>query len=164
MKKVVLMGLLILMWIYGSGYWAFTETNVNNLLDEWELASARGDAEAVCSTFADDMTFSMEEHAPAETFNREGGKDELCAYLRKMVPALARAVSSRNLKRDDLTVKRSWLHPWSAEVSYTEYRTTVLASGPNIKTISNDRIALVKSLKGVLVRRLESVSRLDDGT
>lgn len=164
MKKLVLLGLLILAWIYGSGYWAFRETSVNSLLNDWDAASAKGDAETVCGTFADDMTFSLEEHSADDSSTRQGGKEELCAYLRKLAPVMARAITSTNVSRDNLTVAHSWLHPWTAEVSYTEHRTTGIASRGTVKTISSDHIALVKSLRGVLVTRLESVSRLDERT
>lgn len=164
MKKVLLIGLLILIWVYGSGYRAFTDANVNKVLNEWEDATRRGDAEATCATFADDMTFALEEHTAESTVKHEGGKDELCAYVRKLLPAMVRAVSSTNVTRDNLTVTRSWLHCWTAEVSYTEHRTTGLASGLSVRTVSDDRLTLVKSFGGVLVRRLESVSRLDEGT
>jgi hypothetical protein len=163
MKKLIVLGLLVVAGIYGSGAWAFSQAHLNGLLSDWEDMSAKGDADSICDTFADDMTFSLDERTAESSGPREGDKQELCSYLRKLEPAMARAGVTSSVTREDLSVTRSWLHPWSAEVSYTEHRTTLVPSHGTIKTVSNDRIALVKSLKGVLIKRLESVSRVDSG-
>jgi|HubBroStandDraft_5_1064220.scaffolds.fasta_scaffold408641_1 hypothetical protein len=161
MKKLLIFGLLVVVGVYGSGAWTFSQAHLNGLLGDWEDMSAKGDADAICDTFADDMTFSFDEHTTESSGIREGDKQELCAYLRKLEPAMARAGVTSTVTRENISVTRSWLHPWTAELSYTEHRTTLVPSRGSIRTVSNDRIALVKSLRGVLITRLESVIRID---
>ncbi len=165
MKKVLWLVVLIAVWVYGSGYWAFTDANVNRFLNEWEGATARGDADAICKTLADGMTFSMHDDSTATPFDMEGNKEDFCAYVKKSVPMMAKIMSSSQVTREEFKVERKGLlHWWTAEVSYTELRTTGIARTLNVKTISEDKLILTKTFSGVLVKRLESESYMDDGT
>ena len=68
---------------------------------------------------------------------------------------------STQVKRDDFTVRRSWLHPWTAEVSYFEERTTRMSRvNVTLKTESDDQWTLVNTFGGVKVMRLTSKTRL----
>jgi ketosteroid isomerase-like protein len=162
LKKLVWLTVMVIAWVYGSGYFAFTGSNVNGFLNQWEAATAKGDAEAICQTLADDMTFSMHDESSERPFDMEGNKEDFCAYLEKALPMMSKVVSSMQLTREDLIVKRQGWFGWRAEVSYTEHRVTGIADRMSVKTISTDKLLLVKTLSGVLVKRLDSENRRDD--
>jgi hypothetical protein len=161
MKTVIWLGVLVTAWVYGSGYWAFREAGVNEFLEKWEDATRRGDAQAMCETFTPDMTFSIRDRTTGRMLEQEGDRSEMCAYLQKVLPAMAKFVSDVKLTRDNFRATRHGLHWWTAEVSYTEHRDTTLKSALHLKTISEDRLILVKSFDGLRVRRLESEDGLD---
>ena len=156
--------MLVTAWAYGSGRWAFTETHVNEFLSQWEEAAAQGDADAICDTLADDLTFTLNDRSAGTPLEAEGGKEDLCAYFQKVIPIMAKVASSSEVRRDDLVIKRDTWHWWTADVSYTEYRSMRIAASMTLKTIGEDRMTLVKTLKGLRVKRLESQSWIDDGS
>jgi hypothetical protein len=161
MKSLIWMAVLGAAWVWGSGYWAFREASVNELLEKWEDATRRGDAQVLCDTFTPDMTYSIHETTTGRLQEQEGDRAEMCAYLQKVLPPMAKAVTAVSVKRDNIVATRHGLHWWTANVSYTEHRDTTIGSALHLKTICDDRLILVKGFDGVHVKRLESENRLD---
>ena len=52
MGKLIWLAIAVLAWFYGSGYFAFSESGVNDFLNHWADSTLQGDAEAVCATAA----------------------------------------------------------------------------------------------------------------
>lgn len=52
------------------------------------------------------------------------------------------------------------MHPLTADVSYTEHLDTTLKSGLHLKQVSEDRLTLITTFKGLRVKRLDSESWL----
>ena len=159
-KTLIWLGLLVAACVYGSGYWAFREASINELLGKWEDASRRGAVQELCDTFTPDMTYSLHDQIGARSQDQAGGRAEMCAYLQKTVPAMSKAITAVSVTRENLKVTRQGLHWWTAEVSYMEHRDTTLGSTLHVKTISEDRLILVETFAGVRVKRLESEDRL----
>lgn len=160
-KTLIWLGLLVAAFVYGSGYWAFREASINELLEKWEDATRRGDVQELCDTFTPDMTYSLHDQIGARSQDQAGGRAEMCAYMQKTVPVMAKAITAVSVTRDNMKVTRHGLHWWTAEVTYTEHRDTAIGSALHLKTISDDRLILVKSFAGLRVKRLESDDRLD---
>jgi hypothetical protein len=106
---------------------------------------------------------ALTDHAMEQVFTLEGNKADFCAYLDKALPAMSKALTGVQVTRDDFTIKRDPWHWWTADVSYTEHRTTSLAGGVELKTLGQDHLVLVKTLTGVRVKRLEAETWKDDG-
>jgi hypothetical protein len=70
-------------------------------------------------------------------------------------------VSGMNVTREDVEVKREWLRPWTAEVSYTEQRSVSMSSiQMQVNTVGEDRVTLVKTLTGgVKIKALHAKTR-----
>jgi len=115
----------------------------------------------MCATFTPDMTFSLHDRGTGRLLEKQGGRSEMCDYLHKIVPVMAKAISSENVTRDNFTMTRHGLHWWTADVSYTEHRDTTLGSKVHVKAISEDHLTLVKTFDGLLVKKLESEGHLD---
>ena len=71
-------------------------------------------------------------------------------------------VSGMSVTRDDVEVSRDWLHPWTAEVSYTEQRSVSMAGiQMQVNTVGEDRLTLVKTLTGgVKIKALHAKTRM----
>ena len=64
---------------------------------------------------------------------------------------------SMDVKRNDFKVKRSWLHPWTVQVSYKEDRTTTMSKlHVSLHTQSEDELTLVQTFQGVKLRALKT--------
>ena len=164
MKKLLWIAVLALAYIYVSGYYSLSEAGVNRFLDEMETQSQQGNADAVCAMFADNVEVSLQDRSTRAPVNVTGGREQLCAMLKKMLPMQAALISSTQVRRDDLKVERAWLHPWTADVSYTEHRTTTLSrGGMTVRTVSERKLRLVKTLVRVVIKRIEASIRIDNG-
>jgi hypothetical protein len=161
MKTLIWLVVLVAAGIYGSGYWSFREASVKALLDKWEVETRRGDSQAICDQFNPDMTFSTHATVNGRSIDREGDRSLMCADIQKLLPTLAKVVTEDNVTRDNLKVTHPGLHPWTAEVSYTEHRDRTLRNAMHLKTVSEDHLVLVKTFEGIRLKRLEYDERLD---
>lgn len=83
-------------------------------------------------------------------------------YYAQVVPGMKHIVSGMTVRRDDVEVTRGWLHPWTAEVSYTEHRSVSMAGiRVKVNTVGEDRLTLVKTLSGgVKIKALHAKTRM----
>jgi hypothetical protein len=164
MKKLRLLAVLALMaiaGIYVQSAIALSEGGANNFLNELEDISMRGEGDKYCASLHEDMRASISDHSAEPPAEFEGGKKEFCAYVTYATKGLSMLGASTHAQRDEFTVQRSWLHPWTADVSYVETRTTSFAQGNvSIRTESEDRWTRVETFGGIKVKRLDSKTRL----
>ncbi|GFE81235.1 hypothetical protein GCM10011487_32350 [Steroidobacter agaridevorans] len=163
MKKLFWVVTIALAWIYGSGFMSLGPRGAMNYLDEWEQLSLNGDADGICEMMHEDLEFSIDDRTtPGRPLDMEGGKEDLCDYYAQVVPAMKLVVSGMNVRRDDVEVSRDWLHPWTAEVSYTEQRSVTMAGiQMKVHTVGEDRVTLVKTLTdGVKIKALHAKTRM----
>lgn len=163
MKKIFWIVAVALAWIYGSGYTSLGPRGAMSHLDEWEQLSLNGDADGICEMMHEELEFSIDDRTtPGRPLDMQGGKAELCDYYAQVVPAMKHIVSGMNVRRDDVEVKRDWLHPWTAEVSYTEQRSVSMAGiQMQVNTVGEDRLTLVKTLTdGVKIKTLHAKTRM----
>jgi hypothetical protein len=165
MKKLVVYAVLVLIGVYGVGSYKLNQSGVNRFLDNMLTMTNQGDVEGLCDIFASDARVVIIDHtAPAgsqaDGGKMEGNRDVFCERMRLVIPALAASGASIATERVDLIVSRSpWLHPWSADVSYTEKQSTTIQAGARsmvIATESDDKLQLVMTFSGVKIKRLES--------
>jgi len=164
MVKLFWVAVFALIGIYGSGYLSLSEGAANRFLNNMEELTMDGNAHAICDLLADDMNVSIIDHTTGKDVKLNGGKEELCAQLKVAVPAMSLLKASTNVQRDNFVAKRELLHPWTAQVSYSEKRTTNLQrAGVQRSTESDDKLVLVKTFSGIKIQRLESEEWLAGG-
>lgn len=157
MKKIIWLAILAVVGVYGTGAVMLSEMGANRFLDELESLSLRGQSEEYCALLHDDLEVSLQDETGDPPATIEGGKQELCDYVTTAGRTMSLLGVSTQLTRDDFTVERSWLHPWTANVSYAEDRTTTMTRvGVTLKSRSEDKLTLVQTLRGVRLRKLES--------
>jgi hypothetical protein len=168
LKKIVWLAALLLttvaVAVYSTGAIKLSESSAIRFLNELETLSLQEKSDAYCALLHDDLTVSIRDHtAPQMPRDFDGDKAELCEYVSMAAKGMSLIEPQSQLTRHDFTVTRRWLHPWTAQVSYHETRSTRLTRvNVTLNTVSDDTWILVNTLAGVRVLRLESESRLAD--
>ena len=161
MKKILLLVVCAVIAVYVVGAVRFSEIGAMKFISDLEDLSLDGKTEEYCAHLHDDMKVSISDHSGDPPADFDGGKQELCDYVTQASKGLAMLGVSMNVRRDDVTVTRSWLHPWTAEVRYFETRSTHLQLGNiTLNTESDDQWTLVQTFGGVKVMRLVSKTQL----
>ncbi len=161
MKKLLLLVVLGLLGVQAYGALVFSETGANSFLDELEDLSLSGKGQEYCDRLHDDMKVSIDDRSANPPAVFEGGKQEFCEYVSYAAKGMDIIGVSTHVQRNDFTVKRSWLHPWTADVSYVESRTTSMSViNTTLRTEGEDEWTLVNTFSGVKVLRLKSKVRL----
>ena len=161
MKKFLLLVVFGLLGVQAYGAIIFSEGGANGFLNELEDLSLSGKGQEYCDRLHDDMKVSIDDRSADPPAVFEGGKQEFCEYVSYAAKGMDIIGVSTHVKRDDFTVKRSWLHPWTADVSYVESRTTSMSViNTTLRTEGEDEWTLVNTFSGVKVLRLKSKVRL----
>jgi hypothetical protein len=159
MKKLLVLAIIVLAVIYGVGYSQLGKSGAVRYLDKWERVSESGDADETCGMLHDDLTVEINDQSSAEKMQTNGGKAELCQMLVRASAVLRRVQYTSNVRREELVVKRDWLHPWTSVVSYTEHRDLTMSNGRRElthNTVSDDVVTLVFTLTGVKIKAIKS--------
>jgi hypothetical protein len=152
-------GVLILaaLGVYGTAAVSLSESGANRFLNQLEDLSIQGKDAEYCALLHEDLTVSINDHSANPPADFAGGKQEFCEYVSLAAKGMSILGVSTQVQRDDFTVERSWLQPWTAHISYNEQRTTTMARvNVTLNTASEDRMTLVQTIRGVKLRSLES--------
>jgi hypothetical protein len=163
-KKIFWLLVLTVVAVYGTGAVTLSESGANRFLNELETLSMHGESAAYCALLHEDLVVSVRDHtAPQEPRDFTGGKAEFCDYVSTAAKGMSIIRPETSVIRDDFTVTRSWLHPWTAQVSYHETRSTRMTlANVTLNTTGDDKWTLVNTFGGLKVLRLESESGLAD--
>jgi hypothetical protein len=159
MKRILIIGLTSLVVVYGIGLVRLGEWGAIDFVMEMEAQMSEGNVDAVCDMFHEDLEVDITDNTAigSKGTSITGGKEEFCEQTRETVAGLKLLQHNSHVQFDDVHVKRSWLHPWTSEVSYTEDRQlTIAAIGQTFHTISDDTIILVHTFSGVKLRKVTS--------
>lgn len=161
MKKLGLV-LLIFFGYWWDGQRQFSERNVRQFLLDQAVNSFSGNNETVCNTFSDDVEVKVEDHGPQGRWEVEGGKDEICGYLRQASASFLILKPHLETTVDDLKIQRAGF-PWTtADITYQENTSISAGNGPPMPPMvasSDDRMTLKRTLRGLRITRLEARSR-----
>jgi hypothetical protein len=157
MKKVVTLLLVVAAGIYGVAAVNLSESGANRFLNELEHLSLSGQGKEYCAKLHADLTVSISDHSAEPPADFEGGRDEFCGFVSEAAKGMELLGAGSQVTRDNFTVTRSWLHPWTAHVSYDEDRiTTFSLANQSVHTQGEDKLTLVQTLGGVRLLHLES--------
>jgi hypothetical protein len=161
LKKIVWLGVLVIAGVYGTGAVKLSESGANRFVNELEALSLRGESDRYCALLHEDLRVAIRDHtSPGQPRDFDGGKAEFCDYITMAAKGMSLIGPETQVTRDDFTVTRSWLHPWTAQVSYHETRITRLTQiNVTLNTVGDDRWTLVNTFGGLKVVALESESR-----
>jgi hypothetical protein len=148
--------------IWGWPAIALSENASIEYLDELESLSLQGHAERYCERMHEDLSVEVSDATSAHGAIRiEGGKKEWCDYIEFATRGMSLLGMESRITRDDFTVSRDWLHPWTARIAYKERRTSEMRLvNATLRTESADQWTLVQTFSGVKVLRLKVDSRI----
>ena len=166
LKKILslLAAALTLVCIYGTAAFNLSESGAVRFLDELENLSSRGNSVAYCARLHADMRVSIRDHtSPGMPRDFDGGKAQFCEFVTLAAKGVELIGPESHATRTNISVTRSWLHPWTAQVRYHETRTTRLTRiNVTVNTQGDDQWTLVQTFGGVKALKLKSESRLAD--
>lgn len=162
MKTLIALLVAVLVASYAYGVVTLSEDRANRFLDELETLSLQGKSTEYCARLHTDLRVSIRDHSATPPADFDGGRDEFCAFVSNAAKGVDLLGLSTHVTRNDFTVTRSWLHPWTAQVRYHEDRMTTMSKvHATLHTTSDDALTLVQTLGGTKLLALESrVSRV----
>jgi hypothetical protein len=157
MKKLIGLFVVVVLAVYGIGLVRLGEFGAMRFVGEWETLGMDGKADEVCALLHEDLEVDVLDHTLESEVHLTGGRQEFCEFTRASIAGLQKIPHSMHVQRDEVVVKRDWLHPWTSEVSYNESRSMTL-QGLNLtlNTVSEDSVTLVQTFSGVKVRRIKA--------
>ena len=157
MKKIVLFLLLVVGAIYGFGFVTLSERGANRFLDELESLSLTGKGQEYCARLHEDLKVSIRDHSADPPADFDGNRDDFCAYVTYAMNSVEILGISTQVTRENFTVTRDWLHPWTAQFRYHEVRTTTLSkAATTLHTVGDDELTLVQTFDGLKLLTLQS--------
>ncbi|MDF0674312.1 MAG: hypothetical protein P0120_08210 [Nitrospira sp.] len=128
---------------YGTAAVNLSESGANRFLNDLEHLSLSAQGKEYCARLHDDLKVSTQDHSADPPADFEGGRDEFCNYVSEAAKGMDLLGAGTHVTRDDFTVTRSWLHLWTAHVSYNEDRITTM-SRVNVTLHSGARRCVLK--------------------
>ena len=156
MKKLFLLVLACIAYAVHARY-TFTEEQVTRWLAQHTARAMGGEKEA-CDDYTDDVEVTLVAHGRRGRWEVEGGKDEICGYLKQAAAALTVLQASTRLEFDSVTVKRDGF-PWrSARVQVVQRMSVNAANIPHTEVRAEDELVLVRTFGGLKIKSLQSTS------
>jgi hypothetical protein len=157
LKSIFVLIVLIGAGIYGTGAVALSERGANRFLDALEDLSIQGKGDDYCARLHDELEVSIDDHSAEPAAKIRGGKKEFCDYVKFAAKGMDLLGVQSQVERNDFAVTRSFLHPWTAEITYDETRTTHMSKvNVTLDTQSHDELTLVQTFDGVKLRKIKS--------
>lgn len=156
MKKILLLAALVLVFLL-QGKLFFSESRVRSWVATHSALAMSGDTMA-CEQYADDVEVMLRAEGARGHWEVEGGKEEMCGYLRQAAAAFT-VLQARTHTQFDQVVLTPARFPWmSAKVSYVQ-RTTVSAEHiPTMTIESRDTLELVRTFSGMKIKKIDAHS------
>lgn len=157
MSRVVWVALVLLGCFYAHARFVFAEPYVMDWLAQHSARAMQGDA-AACDDYTDDVKVALTARGQSGRWEVEGGKAELCGYLKQSSAALT--VLQARTQTEFGNVRLQWGgFPWTtARLQYTQ-RTSVQAQGlAGMNVVSEDSLVLARTPAGLRIRELQSES------
>ncbi|CAN7604599.1 hypothetical protein [Acidovorax sp. LjRoot117] len=157
MIRLIFVVLLLLCGFYAHARFTFSEPRVMGWLTQHTARALQGDS-AACDDYTDDVKVELTAKGQRGRWEVEGGKAELCGYLKQSSAALTVLQAHTQTEFDNVRITRGGF-PWTtARLQYTQ-RTSVQAQGlPGMSMVSEDTVVLARTASGLRIRELQSQS------
>jgi len=157
MKKIIVLLAATFAASYSYGILSLSESGANRFLDELEALSLQGKSAEYCARLHPDLRVSVRDHSADPPADFDGGREDFCGYVSYAAKGMGLLGISTHVARNDFTITRDWLHPWTAQARYHEDRiTTMTKVHVVVHTRSEDSLTLVQTLDGIKLLTLDS--------
>lgn len=158
MRKLFWLGVLFAAF-YGHGYVMFSEPAVMSWLGKQDRLVLDGD-EKMCDAYASDIQVRMQMQTAQGEVLLEGGKPELCEYMKDAQATLKMVRASVNMNTELVGLERSGF-PWlTATVKVRETSTVQMGRMPPMTEEGDSTITIRRTLQGRQITAIESTSTM----
>ncbi|MGP4864080.1 hypothetical protein ACTXGK_07775 [Psychrobacter sp. T6-5] len=138
----------------GQSYYLLSSDHVEQFLAH-NNALAMNDPVATCDNYSGDVTVMINHNTPQGTWEVEGGKDELCGYMKQSQAALVVTQASTSGYFENMEVTTSF--PWqSARASYDEISNVRMGALGSISSKTHEILSIKKTLTGLEIVSVNS--------
>lgn len=127
----------------GQSYYLLSADHVEKFLAD-NSTLAMNDPVAACDNYSNDVTVMINHHTPQGTWEVEGGKDELCGYMKQSQAALVVMQASTSGYFDNVSVDTSF--PWqSARASFDEISNVKMGALGSISSKTHEILSIKRN-------------------
>lgn len=156
MKKILFL-LALLAAYYAHARITFSEPRVTAWLMSHESKAMSGNTSA-CDDYSDNLEVNLKAQGRSGRWEVEGGKNEMCGYLKQAAAAFTVMQASTSSEFSDFKISPSGF-PWnSARVKYLQLTHINLSGMPPMTVKSDDTLILVRTISGLKIQKVESQS------
>jgi hypothetical protein len=156
MRKLFWLAVLVAVF-YGHSHVMFSEPAVMSWMNKQERLALDGD-EKMCDAYASDLKVQMRMQAPEGATVLEGGKAELCQFMKDAQAALKMTRASVNMSTELVSVERSGF-PWMTATVKTQQTSTVqMGRMPPVTEVTEATLVIERTLQGRQISSIESSS------
>jgi len=157
MKKIFALLIVAAIAVYSAGAFNVGESGARHLLSDMDDQFIAGELGVLCANFHEDLEFEIEDHVNEPPARIRGGKQQMCDLLAVRLADYQSAPRTMEASYAQVKAHRSWLHPWTCDLTYVATRSYALR-GANVtsRTASNVEVTLVQTLSGVEILKLKS--------
>jgi len=150
-----LIGVSVAYYAYSAH--SFSEGSVRSWLANHE-AREIGGSESACDDYADDVEVALTADSAKGTWDVEGGKDEICGYIKQASAAYTVLQAQVHTSFDDVTIERGGF-PWrTAIVKYTQ-AAEINAARVSLASTSHNEVTLKRTFGGFRITRLQATGK-----
>ena len=156
MKKILLL-LALLVAYYAHARFSFSEPRVATWLMGHETKAMSGNT-AACDDYSDSLEVNLTAQGRSGRWEVEGGKNEMCGYLKQAAAAFTVLQASTNSEFSDFKILPSGF-PWNrARVTYRQLTHINVSGMPPMTIKSDDALILARTISGLKIQKIESQS------
>lgn len=138
----------------GQSYYLLSSDHVEQFLAD-NNALTMNDPVAACDNYSDDVTVMINHHTPQGIWKVEGGKDELCGYMKQSQAALVVTQASTSGYFENMEVTTSF--PWQkARASYDEISNVRMGALGSISSKTHEILSIKRTLTGLEIVSVNS--------
>lgn len=157
MKRAIMYVLIGGAVFYAHARISFSEPKVMNWLMSHSTRAMSGDT-AACDDYTDDVEVVLTASGRSGRWEVEGGKNELCGYLRQAAAAFTVMQAQVETRYEDIEIQPASF-PWmEASVSYTQITDVRVGGLPPVTIETVDTLTLRRGLTGLKISAVESES------
>lgn len=144
---------------YGHGWYVFSEPAVMGWLQTQQRKELNAE-DGFCDSYTSDLRFSTRTETSQGLQDLEGGKTEMCEYVKDAAATLRATQSSVSIDTDLVSLERSGF-PWlGATVTVRQTSTVRMPRAPVFTEVGEYTYGLARTIKGRQIISIDGTSRM----
>lgn len=149
--------LAIVVLYMGQSYYLTSPSHVEDFLNHHN-ALALQDVNKACEDFSDNIEGSLYHDTPAGHWEVEGGKNELCGYMRQSQATMVVTQGNINVHFENMQVKRGF--PWQKATAEYDEISDVTMGKLTMHGKTHDKFDIKRTLTGLQIIKVNSIGSI----